>query len=149
MRKLLTVLLLLGLSAPSYASVKDDICSLLRFDCQALPEPTIIESKVLIHMSYLMSTQLYGMYYDGEKYIYINPDHPDKREAAIIHETVHYILWHSGIFDRCLGEELAREVTAHMTNTEVDPAWIQSYNCDPLSSSSGETPLSTEKTSTQ
>jgi hypothetical protein len=119
-----TVYIELDYKAPP-PSLFEVACTELRVDCTNIVPPTVIYSEVIAPYGAI------GLYVHGEPYVYINPLSSGVPFDQIeLHETVHYVMYESGILnDRCVSEEAARVITARHFNTEVDWTWRKRYKC--------------------
>lgn len=80
--------------------------------CAGLDEPIVVVSNV-IKLDFWRRLQ--GVYFPGEKYVFIAPDaiEPGK---TVIHEMVHYILHMKQLVpdeDKCEHERIARMIAGH------------------------------------
>lgn len=109
-------------------AVLSEVCLLIKEDCSQIEAPTVVITR-------LVPKKYYGMYYPGERYIFISYGAIKTKpyRDIEIHETTHYILHEKyGVeYGFCKSERMARSVTAILTDTEVDPKWEENYGCKP------------------
>lgn len=107
-----------------------------KVDCSKTPRPTIVLSLVVADMEAPGET-LYGFTYDGEPYIFVNPERSEKEWAEVaVHEATHYLLSQTygmrnmglGI-GACESEDIARQVGALWSGEPVDERWRVLYGC--------------------
>ena len=95
------------------------------YTCDGLTEPVIVVSGIVRDHQINMFGTLRGVYYPGEKYVFIRDGMLIENEIrTIIHEITHYVLDFNGLTDRCLHEEYARYVAGQ----EPDE-WRARYGC--------------------
>lgn len=100
------------------------VCEALEADCSDVEEPVIVYTRLTQFLGVL------GGHIGGETYIFVDPDGPHMWKT-VLHETVHYVAWQTGITrERCESEEMARVVASRLTNTEVRPGWAENYGCE-------------------
>lgn len=96
--------------------------------CADLAEPIVITSAIIDDAAGRWA-RWYGVYYHGEIYIFVNPDNtPEQTEQTIIHEMVHYVVWHNDLppkDDVCENERVARVISGG-TWTELEQGY---YGC--------------------
>jgi len=103
-----------------------------RVNCRRIEKPTVVITTAVKDIA-APGWELYGVTYDGEPYVLINPDlDQETTRMVIVHETVHYVLWQfygNGIGD-CESERVARKV--HHAWDKTDYAldkWESDYGC--------------------
>lgn len=120
------------LADEAFELVCAEVESRYNYTCEGIEAPTIVITGVL-------PWGYWGAYYPGEKYIFVNLETPShKKWLTILHETTHYVAHNTGLispYDNCTHEETAREVSAAITSTEVDPTWVVRYGCAAKASS--------------
>ena len=90
-----------------------------------------IDAPAIIFTDLVRVLEAYGAHIPGEPQIFIRPGLSVHRTyMLIVHETVHYVLYQLDIqMDMCRSEAIARNWTADITNTIVDPDWRRRYRC--------------------
>jgi hypothetical protein len=143
-----TLLLAASLAVAAPASAEDHavnfdewsyVCAALvglgysRVDCQKIQPPTVVVSKIVRDAT--RRGILFGVTYDGEPYVFVNPSlSRENQRLIVIHETVHYVLWQAyGAYgvpvDRCKSEEVARIVERARAGSPSDESWRVWYGC--------------------
>ena len=93
--------------------------------CGDLQSPLVVYTNLVGNMGAI------GLWVHGEHVVFIDPDSRVPFKQVIIHETIHYTLWHLNLIrSKCVSEEYARNWTAELTDTEVDPKWWKKYGCE-------------------
>lgn len=97
--------------------------------CEGLVSPTVVPTRWM-DRGWTSTYRVMGMYIEDEDVIYVyynkNADIPMSYNT-LIHEAVHYMLWHGGIRDdKCAEEGVAREVAGQPWGKEEKAM----YNCD-------------------
>lgn len=137
MAKWICILLLLcGSAQAQYAPFKmdrepfDGICEILTMDCSDIEPPFVVTTGGLGELS--GNDTVLGMYVRGDSQILISPFlTPEMFTEILIHETVHYILYQTGVYvllGKCDGEGLAREISGGPWGPE-EKSW---YGCNVL-----------------
>ena len=103
----------------------DETCAIMQIDCTGIQKP------IVIYTNLMGVWGLYGAYYHGEPFLFIDPDAPPE---TYVHELTHYLLWNLGLFrggkaDSCSSEELARRVAAIWAGEEYNDKWRLRYGC--------------------
>lgn len=97
--------------------------------CGSLDAPIVVFSDIIIDAAGY-GGGWYGVYYHGEKYVFINPTAPEDMWIEIIlHETGHYVIHELGLppdGDSCEGERVVREISGG----PWDDAAKVSYGCN-------------------
>ncbi len=126
--RVLPLLALLGLTACAWIGTLTDpvpeksdpfayVCSKLYemyfVSCATIVEPTIIYSAIVADASPPWGIW-HGVYYAGERYIFINPASDKDFTEIILHEMAHYVIYELALppkDDKCEGERVAREIS--------------------------------------
>ena len=96
-------------------------CAVLDLDCHDILMPSIVYTDLMGVMG------LYGAYYPGDKWIFIDPQAPGH---VVVHEVTHYVLYEVGLHvSRCLSEEAARRVHRAWESLPYTEDWRKQYNC--------------------
>lgn len=101
-----------------------------KVDCAQYERPLLVMSKV-VSDNQPMGGILYGFTYNGEPYIFVNPETEERHDETIVHETAHYILWqaYGDEIGRCESESAARHVGAERAEEDYSEIWRWDYNC--------------------
>jgi hypothetical protein len=125
---------------PSNGVTKEEwnyLCSQLkglgydRVNCRKIDKPVVILTKAVLDLA-PPGWELYGLVYDGEPYILINPTlDPVWTRTVVVHETVHYVLWafYGSAVSDCQSEKVARIVHHNWERTLYDDSWTKGYGC--------------------
>jgi len=129
---------LLALAAPAVATAPSDVthdtadkenmaplefaCAFLEVDCRGIERPSIIYTDLMGAMG------LYGAYFHGENFVFVDFDAP---AHTVVHEVTHYMLYEAGnVASRCVSEEAARRVHHAWSGTEYNDEWRKRYECE-------------------
>jgi hypothetical protein len=138
LKNALLPLLLLGALALSASTINEaqreptyteQVCSVLEerypeIECRGIPEPIVVVSEIVPAM-------YNGLYFPGEEYIFISKYPTVEQHIVVVHETVHYTIYESGLeLDRCVHEQQARQITEIITGHPRDETWPSRYRCD-------------------
>lgn len=100
-------------------------------DCRKIDRPQVIVSKVVGDMAD-PGEVLYGFYYLGEDFIFVNPESsPEDQRKIVVHEATHYVLWmtYGDKVGSCKSEEVARRVHHAWEGSDYDDTWRLFYRC--------------------
>lgn len=96
------------------------------WSCENIDEPTVVVSAIIKdHVGSLLGGFIRGLYYPGEKYIFIREGMPAAMQWTVtVHEMAHYLLHYYGVNEMCETEEYARFIAGQ------DPdEWRARYGC--------------------
>jgi hypothetical protein len=103
-----------------------------KVQCRNLRPPTVVVSKIVGDVAVPPGVLLRGVTYNGESFIFVNPNlSREDQRIAVIHESVHYVLWHSfgGAIGDCEDEAAARHVHRLRQGLPPDESWRTLYGC--------------------
>lgn len=113
------------------------VCSQLRalgyekVDCRKIDRPTVVITAAVEELA-PEGLDLYGVTYDGEDQILINPTlKPAMMRTIIVHEAVHYVLFafYGDSIKECKSEEVARIIHHKWMGVPYDAEWKTLYEC--------------------